>query len=120
MRRGKYFQFSLRSVLAVTGLIALAMWWVQWPSATATAFAHDPQSFHSDGRLMDPTSDIPAFAHFVASDDTPAIDPEPRSIGDCLFGQQTFYCGKFRFTVVRGAIARGPYNAFKQIEEALK
>lgn len=120
MRRAKYFQFSLRSLLAVTVLIALAMWWVQWPSATATAFAHDPQSFHADGRLTDLTSEISAFAEFVARDGTPAISPDSRSLRDYLFGQQTFYCGKFKFTVVRGAIASGPYNAFKQIEEALQ
>ena len=120
MRRAKYFRFSLRSMLAVTALIALAMWWVQWPSATAFAFTHDPQSFHADGRLMDPTSEILAFAEFVARDGTPAISPDSRSIRDCIYGQQTFWCGKFRITVVRGAIASGPHNVFKNLEEAFQ
>ena len=110
MRRSTYLRFSIRSLLRVTGLIAVATWWIQWPSITASTFAHDPQTFFADGRWKDapPSIDSSAFAEFIAREGTPALIAHSRTVRECLLSKQTFDCGMFEFTVVRGAITSGP------------
>ena len=115
MVRSRYLRFSIRSLLIVTSMIGAAIWWIQWPSATASAFAHDPQSFLAHGRVKGATSSAvsSAFAEFVAGNADHELVPHSRSVSDYLLGRQTFDCGWFEFTVVRGAIARGPHEFFQ-------
>jgi hypothetical protein len=110
--RSRYLRFSVRSLLVATGLIGAAIWYIRWPSETAHAFANDPQSFQIDGRLTSSYVNPSAFAEFVSWDATPTLTPHSRSISDYLLGRQTFDCGGFEFTVVRGTIRNGPHEFF--------
>lgn len=110
MRRSKYLRISIRSMLVVTGMIAVATWWIQWPSITASNFARDPWTFVANGRLKAPTSssDSSKFLEFIARDRAATLDARSRSVREWLLGEQIFDCGDFEFTVVRGAIKSGP------------
>ncbi len=115
MTKARFVKFSLRSVLVLTGLIAIALWWIRWPSQIASQLVADRDAF-----LAALEDSEPATYDRYLRDSTPLDDAThsglhvfPRAWNDAINGRQAFGFGPFLFSIERGSVVSGPSWHFR-------
>lgn len=103
-------QFRIRSLLALAALVAFAIWWIRWPSQTASRFVADRAGFVSRINATPTSAYGPNRLDqaYFAKPENGSLTTHPRSWADLFLARQTFCYASFRFSVRRGAIVSGP------------
>ena len=114
-------QFTLRSLFGVVTIVALGCWWVNLPALGARQFVTACQSENSpDSQFssVDSTEwETKSFRRMLRRDPKQVrITFVARTATDVIVGRQkcivTGDRGRYRFTVLRGAVVKGPSAAF--------
>ena len=117
----KHIRFNLRTLLLAVTLIAMGLFWIRWPSMTASSFVADPKV--SPTRVIvdfDSLDEQMVRIQRFASDEgisTFELKTTDRKFSDVLVGVQHFDYGPYHITARRGKVAvYGPYYIFGGIE----
>ena len=112
-----HIRFSLRSILFVIAIVAMGLFWIRWPSMTASSFVANP---NIDPKLVILDFDtleeqMKRMAGFSVDNRnaTAQLVAFERSFIDVLTGVQHFDYGMYDITARRGKVAvYGPYYNF--------
>lgn len=115
MTKARFRRFSLRSLLTLTAVIALALWWIRWPFQTASRLVADRDTFLAAVKQSEPAT----YDRYLL--DTGSLESAthsglykfPRTWGDTIYGRQSFGFGSFLFSIERGNIVTGPNWYFR-------
>lgn len=105
------------TLICLSLLMAIAVWWVTWPDRTAREFVQlmAQGQYEAATRMVRSAdaewSSLPDREKDGALWREPALTLEPRTVADCFYGRRWFTMETidFSFLVVRGAIDDGAH-----------
>ena len=117
----KHFQFSIRTILLATTVVAMGLFWIPWPMITASSFVADPEVSPERIIVDFDTLDeqLEQIRHFASDDRNSMAELKAydRTFTDVLVGVQKFDYGMYDITARHGKVAVfGPCYSFGTVK----